>query len=652
MGLCDRTTGICTCNIGFIGLACNRKTCPNDCSGHGHCQSMQYYATQKDPGSGTVFTYQDNWDSDMMYGCKCDKGYFGYDCLDRACPVGDDPMTGTENDPNGKQEDEKQTVTCKATGGKFTLTFRQETTAYIAHDETLEGFTQKFLALSTITGADITFGSGSAVACQQDGVVITIKFTLQHGDVPLLVPDVSNLQHSSSIKEPELIVKEDLKGTKESDFCSNRGLCDVLTGYCACATNYDTSNGLGERGNALHNLGDCGFATASITNCAGEIACSGHGVCRDSPTYQCMCQAGWTSVDCSARTCPYDVAWFDRPISDGRAHQLAECSNNGLCDRTKGECTCAIGFEGGACERLSCPGSPVCNGHGKCLTMSHRAELAELNGDVTDLSYGATPNKPSTWDFDKIQGCACDQGYEGFDCSLRSCPYGDDPRTAWYTSGNHLDEVQMLTCTAVGQGQAVDSTFRLSFRCGKYNNIQKVTINERCTTDPIPWDATEKQVMAALVKLKTIGGETIGSEHEHNKYESGKLEVKFSLKEASKKSGVQPRTYNKLDKACTSGGTNTISVRFMSQFGNLPALVFTSPTKPAQVTMKVETDGVNGSQKGTKEMKVCSGRGLCDYTSGQCICASGFGSSDGYNHLGNRRDCGHVYQNPVAEGGP
>ena len=48
---------------------------------------------------------------------------------------------------------------------------------------------------------------------------------------------------------------------------------------------------------------------------------------------------------------------------------------------------------------------------------------------------------------------------------------------------------------------------------------------------------------------------------------------------------------------------------------------------------------------------MCSGRGLCDYASGQCLCVAGFGSSDGYNHLGNRRDCGHVYQRPAAVGG-
>lgn len=453
----------------------------------------------------------------MMYGCKCDKHYFGFDCLDRECPVGDDPLTGTLDDQNGAQTDEKQTVTCKATGGRFTLSFRQEATAYIAWDEPFESFKTKILALSTVTDITISFSGGSEAACSPSGVTITFYFTHQHGDVPMIIGDVSQLIHSNNVEEPDLAIKEDVKGTKESVFCANRGICDVLTGYCACATNYDTSDGLGNAGTALHNLGDCGHATASITSCPGAIECSGHGVCRNSPTYQCLCSNGWRGADCSMRTCPSDTAWFDLPISNGRAHQWAECSNNGMCDRTKGECTCAMGFEGGSCERLACPGTPVCNGHGKCLTMMHMAELREENGEVTDISYGATPNLPNTWDFDKIQGCVCDQGYEGFDCSLRSCPLGDDPRTAWYTSGSHLDEVQKVTCTASGGGMGDDSTFRLSFRCGHYNNVQSITTNERCTTEPIKWSATEEEVAKALTKLKTIGGETIGSKHEHNK---------------------------------------------------------------------------------------------------------------------------------------
>merc|ERR1719352_1545278 len=132
--------------------------------------------------------------------------------------------------------------------------------------------------------------------------------------------------------------------------------------------------------------------------------------------------------------------------------RVVECSNMGVCDRTKGECTCNIGFAGGACERMVCPGQPVCFGHGQCLSMSLLADKTELNGDATEHTYGKIPNDPATWDHDKMYGCLCDEGYEGYDCSLRACPRGDDPRTIDQTF-----ELQAFTCTASA------GFFKLSF---------------------------------------------------------------------------------------------------------------------------------------------------------------------------------------------
>lgn len=44
-GTCDRGTGLCKCQAGFSGDACQRKDCINDCSGHGQCMSMKQLAT-------------------------------------------------------------------------------------------------------------------------------------------------------------------------------------------------------------------------------------------------------------------------------------------------------------------------------------------------------------------------------------------------------------------------------------------------------------------------------------------------------------------------------------------------------------------------------------------------------------------------------
>lgn len=97
----------------------------------------------------------------------------------------------------------------------------------------------------------------------------------------------------------------------------------------------------------------------------------------------------------------------------------------GTCDRVSGECACVDGFEGAACDRMSCPGAgtaagtagteiaegdgayaaseAACNGHGQCLTMAMLAESTEENGEMTDYTYGSTPNDPLTWDHDMVQ---------------------------------------------------------------------------------------------------------------------------------------------------------------------------------------------------------------------------------------------------------
>ena len=58
---------------------------------------------------------------------------------------------------------------------------------------------------------------------------------------------------------------------------------------------------------------------------------------------------------------------------------MVECSAEGTCDRSSGECSCSGLFEGAACERLRCPAdpsglTPSCSGHGQCLTMAKLAD--------------------------------------------------------------------------------------------------------------------------------------------------------------------------------------------------------------------------------------------------------------------------------------
>lgn len=439
--------------------------------------------------------------------------------------------------------------------------------------------------------------------------------------LPLLVGEASKLVHAGVGSTPKLLITKAEEGSKENEQCSNRGHCDQSSGVCACYSGYTTSGGNGLPG----DRGDCGAPELTIISCPGEIACSGHGYCLGAPQFRCFCVDGWASGDCSIRTCPKGVAWFDLPIADNRAHSLAICSGVGVCDNSKGECVCPTPFEGAACERMKCPGlDNPCNGNGRCLTMAELALEARNNGEPIAITYGKTPNTPKTWDFNKIQGCACDAGFQGHDCSLRSCPRGDDPRTTGQTR-----EVQTILCR-----HTQVASFMLSFR------------GER--TSLLTSDISALGLQTALSALKTVG----------------LVRVTFS-------SGATT--------ACTLAGSNKVSVEFISALGDIPPLRVDLGVNAALVPeFTIDCDGAGISKRGTLENAECSNKyvlvdagdlvlcmmlllilmcvwlehsGVCNYVNGQCACFDGMISSDGRSAVGLQADCGYVQpvEDPLAK---
>ena len=52
---------------------------------------------------------------------------------------------------------------------------------------------------------------------------------------------------------------------------------------------------------------------------------------------------------------------------------MAECSNQGKCNRTTGICECFAPYEGVSCNVITCPTSipgKECSGHGSCQNIS------------------------------------------------------------------------------------------------------------------------------------------------------------------------------------------------------------------------------------------------------------------------------------------
>lgn len=480
MGLCDRTTGTCRCQTGFEGVACERMSCPT-CT-NGRCVSMREAAAIQDNTNFFVATTYAVWDADKIFGCQCDNGFSGYDCSQRDCAKGDDPMTTIP-----AQVPEVQTLYCQcdACTGTFALTFRRRTTVNLApgdSDVTLKAALEK---LDTINGVTVTLSAGTML-CDTNGITTTIEFTNNPGDMPSL--QIQNRLTTASATPITLTVTTATQGTREEVYCSNRGTCDLKSGVCVCSTGFSSSNGAGAAG----TLGDCGFGTATVCPATINGVCNGQGSCSGSPAFTCACNVGFMGFDCTLRTCPQGIAWFDGATAPDTAHAMATCSNKGTCDTKTGLCTCNTMFTGSACEVLKCPGIMTpCNGHGVCKTMQQLALAAASNGDLLGVTYGNTLNVAATWDFNKIQGCDCTKNYylgpysgaigefRDYDCSSRYCPMGADP----YHEGR-VNEKQTLAC------QAENGRFTLTFR--------------QYTTGRIAWDASAADVKTALESLPTI----------------------------------------------------------------------------------------------------------------------------------------------------
>lgn len=89
-GWCNRMEGICECQVGYTGSACQFLDCPRSdqgvCSGHGVCESISTIAARD---HGNVYNL---WDEHSTLSCMCDPGFTSYDCGERQCKQGYDPL--------------------------------------------------------------------------------------------------------------------------------------------------------------------------------------------------------------------------------------------------------------------------------------------------------------------------------------------------------------------------------------------------------------------------------------------------------------------------------------------------------------------------------------------------------------------------------
>ena len=329
--------------------------------------------------------------------------------------------------------------------------------------------------------------------------------------------------------------------------------------------------------------------THSNADCSSHN-CYNNGICNFT-SGSCACFDQYHGADCQERRCPMGIAWVDFPSADHTAHtMMIECSNMGHCNKFTGLCTCRDGFHGSACQYSMCPSASSstkqCSGNGRCMTLH---EASQEQNYVT-LMHGATYD---LWDAHKIHGCICDPGWTGMDCSLRTCPFGDDPG-----STGQANEIQIIDCLGTS------GSFTVTFR-GE-------------TTEPIAFNADVSTIDAALEAIDTIDS-------------------------------VTTSILDSATVACDADG-NSISVEFTHHAGDLPPMVLTSSLTSSGSALTLKEDGASSSYgsnvasvQGTREWVECSKRGVCNRNTGVCNCHTDYVSSDGGTvNQGTRGDCGKL----------
>lgn len=286
--------------------------------------------------------------------------------------------------------------------------------------------------------------------------------------------------------------------------------------------------------------------------------------------------------------------------------EYTECSSKGACDRSTGECTCYDGYEGRGCRRQACPGN--CSGHGRC------AENSQVNP-----MYARTTEHPNEfvsqyWDAAMTRQCLCDRGWEGYDCSSRMCPTGDDPLTACDANetNTEINEIQLLSFATITGGGFITLTFQDMFN-GNYTTKPIEIVSADIDNNRL---GTALAIEQALEELPNFATPNVTVTHTGSN-SAHKYRVTF----------VDEANAGRQHLLRCSGGTNAkttynnpnVQPRFTElQVGaNLDGVA----CKATRDTLMAPYTGDGYSERSNE---VCSNRGICDGASGTCACFEGF----------------------------
>lgn len=268
-GICNRDSGECECFAGYEGKACQRASCPNDCSGHGRCSYIEDLSYAPTPleyfgenlvNSWELYTYH-QWDASKTRGCVCDPGFADIDCSKRICNYGTDIMDHRLN-MLSEQKYHTQKIQLVAEdastgfdGKSFSITFRSKLN---------ETFTTLPIQIKAYCpgcfGEDIQKALMNLPNGVIDGVSVNSSFVGTSLSLSIVFTGESvqgpqnrlsfntNLcgdgctPKQSGLELHPLALDQTVTETVLADFnsyeCGRRGKCDYSTGNCECFDGY------------------------------------------------------------------------------------------------------------------------------------------------------------------------------------------------------------------------------------------------------------------------------------------------------------------------------------------------------------------------------------------------------------------------------
>ena len=386
-----------------------------------------------------------NWEADMLQSCLCDAGWEGYDCSQRSCPKGRDPTVPTSTAHSLKARSEEVFVLqCQADSGFFSILALGRYSEPIPFDadpaylkDILERLSPSAGQVEVIMPALYDDGGVPSV-CGSNHIVSTeIVFIDHKGSRPpmFLTRNTSNTRMWPSGSTP--LALNSVASSAVLRFATKHRIdcpaCPTCFGhvYFKYLTSISPPVEIDSLGlasalrTAIMDLED--LVAAKWTNLEVNVSVSG--------AYDRLCNiadATSTQVDLysdygnipflTMLDASYLVAGSTEPANvtlstNAATDEVYECSNQGICDYSSGQCQCFQTITAGKIKyrTLASDGNGNAGLLGDCGFIDAPVTSCLLDG--VDVCNGRGVCSNSTG-----RVCDCFEGFAGLTCELRACP--------------------------------------------------------------------------------------------------------------------------------------------------------------------------------------------------------------------------------------